>query len=229
MVVVIVPYANRPAQLEHLLLRLHQQKGIDQVIVCQPVTSSPFNRGWVKNVGFLLAQVDPSTTVYFHDVDLLTGLKLSTLKPAPPHKVLHLYGHPHCLGGIVGMRAADFMMAGGFVNDRPTWGGEDRYLRQSCIHVHIDVPLRPVCLRFQDDMYVREMDLAGRPMSGLEAMQKFKRELETREKIPAPPKDASLGHLATTKFTLVDRLIHPNFSKVVLFKVAEKNQHTATV
>jgi len=161
-VTVVVPYRNRGPQLAQLLPVLQSHPDIAHIHVCEDVGAGPFNRGWVKNVGFLQArELRPDSTVYFHDVDLLPGRLL--YPDATPGGVVHLYGHPHCLGGIVGMRAADFDSVGGFAEDHVLWGGEDRRLRMACAGLAIE---GPYCARFACDATVREMDPAGRPLPG---------------------------------------------------------------
>lgn len=221
MAVAIIPYRDRELQLARLLPRLVQRINVERVVVCEPVDDGEFNRGWVKNVGFRVAQAAPAQTVYFYDVDLLPGPRLDRLPNAAPYQVVHLYGHPHCLGGIVGMRARDFEAAGGFVNDRQAWGGEDRYLRQACEAAGMRLPARPTCLRFEDDGFVREMDAVGHPMDGQTGVTLFRQDLASGRKQPAPRRTAATakGHLASTTFDIVDRLRHPDLPAVEVVKV----------
>ena len=122
--VAIVPYRDRAPQLRRLLPAL--ERAFDRVVVCEQAGTLPFNRGAVRNLGFVLAGLPPEAVVCFHDVDLLPDPDRFRYRLEPPFgTVLHLSGHRHCLGGIVVCRAADFARAGGYPTALWGWGGED--------------------------------------------------------------------------------------------------------
>ena len=110
----------------------------DRIIVVEPVDYVPFNRGWIKNVGFLLSFAGPDDSVYFHDADTLPTSDTWVYPPVPRGCVVHLYGHRHCLGGIVGVDPAVFNYIGGFPHT-DAWGGEDRQLQSACIKNNIRI------------------------------------------------------------------------------------------
>ena len=167
-----------------------------------PLAGLPFNRGWVKNAGFLEAELDDADTVFFHDVDLLPGP--STVYPAvAAGTVLHLYGHTHCLGGVVGMTAAAFRRLGGFPAGLWAWGHEDTALQLACVNAGVRVDREVFTDRFTDDDAWREMDGAGRPMSGKQAMAEFVHGLRSGRKHTAtPPERALVGGLESTLFSI---------------------------
>lgn len=215
MVVVVVPHRNRTSQLARLVPCLAALGSVDRVIVVEPVDDGrPFNRGWVKNVGFLLANANDTDTVYFHDVDLLPQMYFLSYPATVRGKVQHLYGHPHCLGGIVGMQAFDFSRVQGFVNDREEWGGEDRYLRQACEFRGLIVPKAPFCPRFYNDNYISEMDDQGRPQAGYQAMAVFRQQLRQKKKVCAPSRCMAVGDLPATRFATVELRYHKKYPKV---------------
>lgn len=133
--IAVVPFKDRHTQLNRLLptLRCH----FDRILVVEPARY-PFDRGWVKNVGFWLSLAGPADSVYFHDVDTLPVAPDWAYPPVPRGSMQHLYGHTHCLGGIVGVDPAVFMGVGGFSHS-PSWGGEDRHLQTACVQHNIPI------------------------------------------------------------------------------------------
>jgi hypothetical protein len=167
--VAIVPYRDRGPQLRRLLPQLERE--FDRVVVCEQLGPEPFNRGAVRNLGFVLAAVPPDAVVCFHDVDLLPDPRRFQYRPdPPPGTVLHLYGHRHCLGGIVVCRAADFVRAGGYPTALWGWGGED---------VELERRLRTVAtidrsrMRPRFDPVVAELDPHGEAMPPALARDRF--------------------------------------------------------
>ena len=159
-VIVVIPYRDRAAQLSKLIPNLLKRK-VDRIVVCEQTNGTGFNRGWCKNVGFLLSGAEPEDTVYFHDVDLLPGRDFQRYPRAVSRTVRHLYGHYHCLGGIVGMQARDFRTVNGFCNDIWQWGGEDRLLSDACLAKRMHIDRTQFVKRFSRDSYVGEMGSDG--------------------------------------------------------------------
>ena len=138
---VIVPYRDRPSQLAVFLPHMaayFDRNGIaDHVlwIVEQSDDDRPFNRGAVRNAGLreVLAAngADERCVVCFHDVDtlpLVDGLPYGA--PEPPFVVTHLYGHTHCLGGVLCAHAGAIERASGYPNSLWGWGREDALLEE---------------------------------------------------------------------------------------------------
>jgi len=94
----------------------------------------PFNRGAMKNIGFLvLREMYPTCyrniTLVFHDVDTVpTGAGVIPDYTTVPGTVKHFYGYSYALGGIVSITAGDFERIGGFPNYW-AWGYEDNMLQ----------------------------------------------------------------------------------------------------
>lgn len=199
-IIVVIPYRDRGPQLAKLSARLQQCREVDRVIVCeQEAGDTPFNRGWCKNVGFLLANADPADTVYFHDVDLLPGSQFPGYPAAAKGSVRHLYGHYHCLGGVVGMRACDFRAANGFCNDLWQWGGEDRLLHEACLAARLDIDRSQFATRFARNAYVGEMDAKGAVMAEALARQRFRQALRDGTK-PVPDTSHCRAQLDATAY-----------------------------
>lgn len=203
----VVPFRQRLPQLQALLPALLARHA-GPVLVCEQSDGpQPFNRGWCKNVGFQLTGARGADTVYFHDVDVLPGPGLVRYPPARPGAARHLYGHSHCLGGVVGMTADDFARVNGFVNDRWRWGGEDRLLQLACQRAHIAIERRAPawCRRWGNDAYVQEMAADGRPLAGVDAARQFQAEIASGAKVPErlALDRCPRGHLDTTAWTVV--------------------------
>lgn len=180
--VAVVPARDRWMQVEVLgpeLLR----RGIDRVLVCEQGPDHAFNRGLIKNLGFLYAKLNPNDTVYFHDADLLpTGSTRYT--PVAANTVVHMYGHEHCLGGVIGMQASTFEHIGGFCNDQWKWGGEDRGLQTAVErNPHLCIDRSKFVPRFSDDEAYMEMDEMGSPIRGREAKRAFDRSFVERQRV----------------------------------------------
>lgn len=170
--VAIIPYRDRAKQLAKLIPAL-LEKGIDRIVVCEQSPNHSFNRGLIKNLGVLLGELDDKDTIYLHDVDLLPGPELRTYPPTTDTTVIHLYGHRHCLGGVVGMTVKAFKKVGGFCNDLWTWGGEDYALEKACEHADMMIDRRWFRQRFTADDWFSEMDKGGHPMKGPLARRLF--------------------------------------------------------
>jgi hypothetical protein len=213
-VIVIVPFRGREPQLTRLLPMLQADANVGRVIVAEPAAGGPFNRGLVKNVGFMAAGAAPGDTVYFHDVDLLHGPQFTGLTPVAPNEVRHVYGHAHCLGGIVGMQAAVFERVNGFCTHRAAWGLEDRHLREACDAHGVRLARGPEVLRFTNDAVVAEMDARGNVLSGPKAARIFR----SAHTAPQPARPRLNGHLAQTRVSTMRWYWHPAMPKVQLVK-----------
>ena len=171
MKVVIIPYRDRAAQLKMILPRLKPH--FDKIVICEQASGLPFNRGGCKHAGVAFANLDEADTLYFHDVDLMPMSRFRSYPLAPKNTVVHLYGHTHCLGGIVGMQMATYTALHGFDTDLWQWGGEDTALQRRAEQNGIRIDRSQFTLRFQNDAVVQELDDAGRPMRGAAARQYF--------------------------------------------------------
>ncbi len=133
---VIIPYRNRPDQLEYFIENSWKKvlypalKNAQLLIVEQSDDGQLFNRGKLLNCGI---QESQSYTKYFivNDVDVnpkKTILPLYT-KNVERNTFLSIYGSPFItLGGIIKFQGQDFLDINGFPNDIWGWGNEDRAL-----------------------------------------------------------------------------------------------------
>ena len=160
---IVVPYRDRAPQLALFLAHMQEYLprngfGDGEVWVVEQAAGRPFNRGLVRNIGFLeaagacgagvVARASAGAAsagaggaagvagtgseegvdyVCFHDVDCLPavdGLDYSS----PKEGIRHLYGHDHCLGGVMVATTKSFSASNGFPNNFFGWGREDAVL-----------------------------------------------------------------------------------------------------
>ena len=149
MIVFIIPYRDRyyhkvhfDKYMEYILedydkdeyrfLFVHQQDDL------------PFNRGAMKNIGFLYVKENYANykdiTLVFHDIDTIPAEK-GLLDYNTRHGVVkHFYGFRNTLGGIVSITGKDFELTNGFLN-LWGWGLEDNslYDRAQYYNILIDI------------------------------------------------------------------------------------------
>lgn len=135
----IIPYRDREEQL-HFFRRQIQYILEDEdpetyrIMYIHQCDSRPFNRGALKNIGFLVGKElypnDYKTiTFIFNDVDTIANRKNLLQYETTPGTVKHFYGFTFALGGIVSICGEDFESLNGFPNFW-AWGYEDNALQQ---------------------------------------------------------------------------------------------------
>lgn len=144
----IVPYRDRQAHMNMFLnhmpfvMKVYNRNEYDVAFI-QPKDDKPFNRGAMKNIGFMyVKQKYPESykdiTLVFNDVDTLPGLKNMWDYNTQPGNVKHFYGFTFALGGIVSIKAGDFERVNGFPNFWG-WGLEDNCLQQRCVKHKLNI------------------------------------------------------------------------------------------
>jgi hypothetical protein len=143
--VFIVPYRDR---IQHKFFFSKQMEFIledsddYEIIFVHQCDSRNFNRGAMKNIGFLaIKEKYPDTykdiSFIFNDVDTLPFHKIFDYNTIPG-VVKHYYGFESALGGIVVIKGADFEKINGYPNYWG-WGMEDACLQKRCLINHIQI------------------------------------------------------------------------------------------
>lgn len=135
----IVPYRNRAYNLnvfnvmmKHLME--DHEPGFYEVFVAHQCDNRPFNRGAMKNIGFLaVKQKYPEhyqqMTIVFNDVDTVPTRKGLLNYETTNGTIKHFYGFNFALGGIFSITGADFEKLNGFPNYW-SWGYEDNVIHK---------------------------------------------------------------------------------------------------
>lgn len=141
----IVPYRNRVQHkffFSKWMSFLLEDKDDYEIWFSHQCDARTFNRGAVKNIGFMVARDKypehyKDITFIFNDVDTMPFNKIFDYETT--HGVVkHYYGFKYALGGIVVMKGADFEKINGF----PCfwgWGMEDNVLQKRCDAFNIAV------------------------------------------------------------------------------------------
>jgi hypothetical protein len=137
-VVFIVPYRNREnhlnlfcRQMEYILEETSIQS--HQILIIEQKDNRDFNRGAMKNIGFLLVREKypddyHNITLVFNDIDTMPFVKNTFPYQTIHGNVKHFYGFQFALGGIVSITGKDYETIGGFPNFW-AWGFEDNELQ----------------------------------------------------------------------------------------------------
>lgn len=149
---VIVPYRNRPEQLNYFkMIMSHylQMKKIDhQIFIIEQDEAKQFNRGSLLNVGFKYALKNRCDYVVFHDVDMLPldvdysysdvplhlATNFETEDKEKPREIFDEY-----FGGVTMFPVEAFQKINGYSNKYWSWGYEDTDLLMRCVENSISL------------------------------------------------------------------------------------------
>ena len=148
-IVFIVPYRDREEHLKvfssHMQTLLQKYpKNYYKIHYIHQCDNRPFNRGAMKNIGFLMIKNKyPNTykniTFVFNDIDTIpkTPSTISNYE-TKPGVIKHFYGFRNALGGIVSINASDFEKIAGFPNFW-AWGYEDNLLQIRILYNKMEI------------------------------------------------------------------------------------------
>jgi N-terminal region of glycosyl transferase group 7 len=143
--VFIVPYRDRIPQkfffCKQMEFILEEQNDYEIIFVHQ-CDSRNFNRGAMKNIGFLAVKEKypeyyKDISFIFNDVDTLPFHKLFDYETTEG-VVKHHYGFETALGGILVIKGSDFELINGYPNYWG-WGMEDACLQKRCFAYGIQI------------------------------------------------------------------------------------------
>ena len=178
-IIFIVPYRNR---MEHkqfftkymeFIMEDYKKEDYETYFVHQ-CDNRPFNRGAMKNIGFLAMREKypndyKNITFVFHDVDTLPYTKNLLPYETTSGIVKHFYGFYYTLGGIFSIKGQNFEKVNGFPNFWG-WGMEDNMMQDRVVSakLHIDrttfFPIgSPSILQFVDGIKkaINKKEVAG--------------------------------------------------------------------
>jgi len=145
-IIFLVPYRNRKEHQE--IFAKHMEKNLKslddyQIIYIHQMDARSFNRGAMKNIGFLYVREQyPETykdiTLIFNDVDTMPRTDNLVDYDTKKGIIKHHYGFRYTLGGIVSIKAGDFELINGFPNFW-AWGYEDNALQNRAIKHNIKI------------------------------------------------------------------------------------------
>jgi hypothetical protein len=145
---IVIPYRKREEQLYIFTTQMpfilepyiQNEDDIVEIVFCHQHDNRPFNRGAMKNMGYIYARDTygeenaKKITYTFHDIDIFpykSNVINYLIDEERKYIVKHFFGFTFALGGIVSIRGEVLSKIGGFPNIWG-WGYEDNGLAMKC-------------------------------------------------------------------------------------------------
>ena len=138
----IVPYRDREEHkhffINYMKIIMEDYKNKYIIVFSHQNDDKPFNRGAMKNMGFIFAKTHfpknyKNISLIFNDIDTIPHKKGLLNYKTSPGMVKHFYGFKQALGGIISLNGEDFENINGFPNYWG-WGCEDNTLHDRCVN-----------------------------------------------------------------------------------------------
>jgi len=150
-IVFIIPYRHRRQHRKfftnyiEIIMEDHPQESWEYYFSHQ-VDERPFNRGAMKNIGFLAIKNKypdhyRDITLVFNDVDILPYDKGVFNYETQRGVIKHFYGYDYALGGCFSIKGGDFERLNGFPNYW-AWGQEDNCIQHRAMKIGIPIDRR---------------------------------------------------------------------------------------
>ena len=146
--VFIIPYRNRAFYLQSFMRKMSTvlediPKTDYEIYVIHQNDTRKFNRGAIKNIGFLYIKNKypkyyKQMTLVFNDVDIFPLRKNYLDYITTKGVVKHFFGFNYALGGIVSIVGEDFERINGFPNFW-AWGYEDNLIQTRIVNAGITI------------------------------------------------------------------------------------------
>lgn len=170
--VFIIPYRDREKDKELFIKNmtelLEEQASTYEIYFAHQCDSRPFNRGAMKNIGFLAIKSKypndyKNITFIFHDVDTWPSKKGMIDYTTASGVVKHYYGYKFALGGMFAIKGADFEKSRGFPNFWG-WGIEDNVMNDRSLAAGLRID-RSTFYDINDRSIIRTFDGFSRIIS----------------------------------------------------------------
>lgn len=147
-IIFLIPYRNRIQQKKHYEIYMKHiledySKNTYKTFFIHQCDNRPFNRGAIKNIGFLAVKnLYPNhyknISLVFNDIDIVPYTKNILNYETQTGVVKHFYGFEYALGGIFSIKGGDFEKTLGFPNFWG-WGLEDNTLQKRVLQVNLKI------------------------------------------------------------------------------------------
>ena len=179
----IVPQKNRPTHKKNFIdffnKLIVENKNLEpdttQLFFINQNDNRPFNRGGIKNIGFLIVKnLYPNDykniTLIFHDIDTIPNDSNLLNYKTEKNMIYHYYGFDFVLGGMFSIKASDFELIKGFTNFWG-WGYEDNVILHRAIQNNITID-RSNFFDYKTDKIIRFNDENKNNISNLKLINK---------------------------------------------------------